>query len=262
MGYLVGLTLAVGTGLFTTVVGLDRDRALYPVILLVIASYYCLFAVMAGGNALGSEIGGFAVFAVAATIGFRTNLWIVATALAGHGLFDWSHGQLIENSGVPGWWPSFCGAFDVAAGAYLAWRLLSGRIEATDRSSFGWQIRSGVEAELAAARAAGREGDPVAGFRHLERAHVLGQESTVQHVRVHLHMLAWGIRHHDMRQAIGQILRLIGAAAGTWASLVPRGNTGGSNVSAFRSMAIPDDLAAQIARARASLARVQGSEPD
>lgn len=261
MGYLVGLTLAVGTALFTTVAGLDRDRALYPVILLVIASYYILFAVMGGGNALGRENAGFAVFAVAATIGFRANLWVVAAALAGHGLFDWYHGQLIENSGVPSWWPSFCLAFDVAAGAYLAWRLLSGRIEATDRWSFGWQIRSAVEAELAAARAAEREGDPAAGFRHLERAHVLGQGSTVQHVRVHLHMLIWGIRHHDMRQAIGQILRLIGAAAGTWAGLVPHGNTGGSNVNAFRSMAIPDDLADQIARARSSVAGVQSSGP-
>lgn len=120
-----------------------------------------------------------------------------------------------------------------------------------DRDRFGRRIHPLVSAEIAAARAAEVSGDPAAGFRHLERAHVLGQGSTVQHVRVHLHMLAWATRHHDAREGVGQILRVIGAAAGTWVGLVPRGNTGGSKVSGFRSMPIPDDLADQIAAARA-----------
>ena len=34
--------------LLATVVGFDRDRALYPIVLIVIASYYGLFAIMAG----------------------------------------------------------------------------------------------------------------------------------------------------------------------------------------------------------------------
>ena len=123
-----------------------------------------------------------------------------------------------------------------------------------DRDRFGRRIHPLVSAEIAAARAAEVRGDPAAGFRHLERAHVLGQSSTAQHVRVHLHMLAWATRHHDAREVIGQILRVIGAAAGTWAGLVPRGNTGGSKVSGFRSMPIPDDLADQIAAARAPAA--------
>ncbi|MES2834936.1 MAG: DUF3703 domain-containing protein [Pseudomonadota bacterium] len=119
---------------------------------------------------------------------------------------------------------------------------------------FGRRIHPHVRAEIAAAKAAEVSGDPAAGFRHLERAHVLGQSSTAQHVRVHLHMLAWATRHHDAREVIGQILRVIGAAAGTWAGLVPRGNTGGSKVSGFRSMPIPEDLADQIAAARAPAA--------
>lgn len=250
MDYLVGVALAVGVGVFTTVSDFDRDRSLYPVILVVIASYYCLFAVMGGGSALFWETGVFVVFAVTATIGFRTNLWIVVVALVGHGLLDWYHGQLIDNVGVPAWWPIFCLSFDAAAGAYLAWRLLSKKIEATDSRRFGGRILSEVESELAAARAAELDGAPSTGFRHLERAHVLGQSSTVQHVRVHLHMLTWAMRRHNLREVFGQILRVIGAAAGTWAGLVPHGNTGGANVSAFKPMAIPDDLAGQIARAR------------
>lgn len=39
MEYLVGAGLALGVGVFATVVGFDRGRALYPVVLIVIASY-------------------------------------------------------------------------------------------------------------------------------------------------------------------------------------------------------------------------------
>lgn len=125
-----------------------------------------------------------------------------------------------------------------------------------DRNRFGRRIHPLVSAEIAAAKTAEVSGDPAASFRHLERAHILGQSSTAQHVRVHLNMLAWAARHNDAREFIGQILRVIGAAAGTWAGLVPRGNTGGSKVSGFRSMPIPDDLADQIAAARAPAANI------
>jgi hypothetical protein len=233
MEYSIGIALAIGVGVFATVSGFDRDRSLYPVMLVVIASYYGLFAVIGGGSALAWETGVFAAFALAATIGFRTNLWFVVVALVGHGLLDCYHHQLIDNAGVPAWWPIFCLSFDAAAGAYLAWRLLSGKIEATDPSRFGRRIASYVEAELAAARAAELDGDLLTGFRHLERAHVLGQTSTVQHARVHFRMLIWGMRRQDLREVIGQVLRLIGAAVGTWAGLVPHGNTGGANVNVF-----------------------------
>jgi hypothetical protein len=252
MGYFFGITLAIAVGAFTTVSGFDRDRSVYPLILVVIASYYVLFAVMAGSSALAWEAGALVAFALTATIGFRTNLWIVVVALVGHGVLDWYHDQLIDNAGVPAWWPIFCLSFDAAAGAYLAWRLLSRKIKATNPSSFGRRINCHVEAELVAARAAEFGGDPHTGFQHLERAHVLGQRSTVQHVRVHLHMLMWGIRRHNLREVVGQTLRVAGAAAGTWAGLVPHGNTGGAYVNAFIPMAIPNDLRVQIARARSS----------
>lgn len=250
MGLFVGVALAIGVGLFITVSGFDRDRSVYPVILVVIASYYGLFAVMGGSSALGLEAGVIVAFALAATLSFRTSLWIVVFALVGHGLFDWYHDRLIDNSGVPAWWPIFCLSFDVAAGGYLAWRLLFKKIAATNPTGFGALINPYVELELAAARVAELGGDPLSGFRHLERAHILGQQSTKQHVRVHLHMLIWGIRRHDPREVAGQILRVIGAATGTWAGLVPRGNTGGANVGALKPMAIPDDLADQMAKAR------------
>ncbi len=72
----------------------------------------------------------------------------------------------------------------------------------------------------------------------------------MQHVRVHIAMLGWGVRNHKAREVLGQITRVIGAAAKTWIGFVPTGNTGGANVSPFKVMAIPDDLAEMIDVAR------------
>ena len=131
MEILIGALLALGVGGLSTLVGFDRDRAFYPVVLVVIASYYGLFAVMAGGGALWPEAIGLAAFTAVAVIGFRTSLWLVAAALRAHGVFDLVHPHMIDNPGVPRWWPAFCLAFDAAAAGYLAVRLLQERQRAT-----------------------------------------------------------------------------------------------------------------------------------
>lgn len=211
---------------------------------------YDLFAVLGGGGALGVEIAISMVFVCLAVIGFKTSLWIVAGALLGHAGLDLVHGHVVTNAGVPAWWPMFCASIDAFAAFYLAWRLLLRRIEGSNRLSFGNRIRAYVGLELNAAQAAERAGDKLAAFRHLERAHVLGQGSTVQHVRVHVAMLLWGLRHHSSREVVGQVTRLIGAATKTWLGFIPQGNTGGANVSAFKQMPIPDELADLIDAAR------------
>ena len=116
-------------------------------------------------------------------------------------------------------------------------------------SRFSTRIRPFVDAELAASRRC-PAGDDATGFRHLERAHVAGQGSTTQHVRVHWAMLRWGLARRDAREVLGQLFRMTGAAALTVFGLVPEGNTGGANVSAVQPMPIPPDLAEVIARAR------------
>jgi len=128
MAFLVGALLALAVGLLATTSRLDRDRAFYPTVTIVVAALYSLFAVMgASPSALIRESLVGAAFLAAAVIGFRSSLWIVAVALAGHGAFDFVHGTVISNPGVPVWWPAFCGTYDVTAGAYLAWLLMSGR---------------------------------------------------------------------------------------------------------------------------------------
>lgn len=121
----VGAGLALGVAAFGVLTGFDRDRAFYSTVLIVVASYYVLFAAMAGSRAaLGDEALGLAAFAAVAVVGFRKSLWLVAAGLAAHGLFDFLRGDLIANPGVPAWWPNFCLAFDLVAGAWLAGLLL------------------------------------------------------------------------------------------------------------------------------------------
>jgi Protein of unknown function (DUF3703) len=109
-------------------------------------------------------------------------------------------------------------------------------------SQFRTRIRPSVEAELDAARNAAGQGDLTHAFARLERAHVLGQASTLLHVRVHWHMLVWGLRQRRVQEVLGQILRFLGAATKTPLGLVPTGNTGGADVSPIRPMAIAPEL--------------------
>jgi len=124
----VGVVLALAVALFARVVGLDRDRAFYPTVLVIIASLYDLFAVLGGSSqALRAELMGTAVFLLAVVIGFRRNLWVIVAGLVAHGLFDFVHARVIDDPGVPPWWPAFCGAYDVTAGVVLAWMLARNR---------------------------------------------------------------------------------------------------------------------------------------
>ena len=126
MAYFWGALLGLGIGALATMTRLDRGRSFYPTVLIVVASYYGLFAVMAGSTgALWPEIAAFALFTLVAIIGFKSSLWIVVAGLLGHGAFDQIHHHLIANAGVPAWWPAFCLAIDGTLALYMAvllWR--------------------------------------------------------------------------------------------------------------------------------------------
>ena len=117
-------------------------------------------------------------------------------------------------------------------------------------SAYSRNIRKAVQRELASAREAEHLGLADVAFRHLERAHVLGQHSTQDHVRAHLAMLRWGIRNRSLREVVGQLLRLVGAVTKTAIGWVPEGNTGGANVSPFKPMPIDPELRAIMLKAR------------
>ena len=117
-------------------------------------------------------------------------------------------------------------------------------------SKFANNIAPYVDEEIRQSHAAESAGQSALAFSHLERAHILGQASTYQHVRVHLHMLRWGIRYRRPTEVLGQILRLMGATTMTAIGLVPEGNTGGVNVSALKPMPVPQDLSNIIKKAQ------------
>lgn len=122
MEYLIGIVAAAGVGVFATLVGFDRERGFYPVVLIVIAALYLLFAITANSTAaLVEECIPALVFVMMATIGFRKNRpWLVVAGLALHGVFDFFHPAVITNPGVPVWWPGWCLSYDVAAATYFA----------------------------------------------------------------------------------------------------------------------------------------------
>jgi Protein of unknown function (DUF3703) len=99
-----------------------------------------------------------------------------------------------------------------------------------------------IEAELAAADSAAGCGLLDDAFHHLERAHVLGQASTLQHTRIHWRMFRLALEMYSLSEIWGQIIRIIGAATKTPLGIYPTGNTGGANVWFFKPMPIPDDL--------------------
>lgn len=127
---IAGLFASATAALFARATGLDQGRNFYPVVMIVIAFYYVLFAIMGGGAALFLELAGALVFTAWAVVGFRTSLWFVVAALASHGIFDAFHAALIRNVGVPPWWRDWCLAYDVGAAACLAALILGGKVSA------------------------------------------------------------------------------------------------------------------------------------
>jgi hypothetical protein len=132
MEYIIGAVLGLGIPMAATAIGFDRDRAFYPLMTIVTASYYDLFALLGGSTrALSLETVVMFAFIAAAVAGFKTSLWIVVATLAGHGLFDFIHARLIVNAGMPTWWPMFCLTYDLFAASYLALLLCTSRLGAT-----------------------------------------------------------------------------------------------------------------------------------
>lgn len=118
MEFIVGIALALLVCGAAAWLGMDRDRVFYPAMLIVVATYYVLFAVIDGSKeVLLIETAIAALFVGAAVLGFKRNLWFVAAAIAGHGLMDSFHHLLVHNTGVPPSWPGFCGTFDLVAAA-------------------------------------------------------------------------------------------------------------------------------------------------
>ncbi len=126
MEYVVGIALALLVCLGANWVGLDRDRAFYPTVLIVVASYYVLFAALGGDErALLADAAIAMAFGAMAVFGFRRRPWIIVAALFAHGVLDGFRPFVVHNAGVPQTWPAFCLSFDWAMAIALGWTLKS-----------------------------------------------------------------------------------------------------------------------------------------
>ena len=79
-------------------------------------------------------------------------------------------------------------------------------------------------------------------WKHLERAHIIGQKYPVPHTAVHWEMLKFGFRIKNTKEIIGQLPRLVFGGIKSFVGTVPVGNTGGADVHPLKPMAIPEDI--------------------
>ncbi|MFB1299090.1 DUF3703 domain-containing protein [Mycobacterium sp. pW049] len=97
------------------------------------------------------------------------------------------------------------------------------------------------QSEMTAARVA-----PSADLRwhHLERAHIVSQPDPWLHTCNHAAMLKLALAQRDRRESVGQVLRLILAAPGSFTGRYPEGNSGRVAAGLLTPMPVPADLAA------------------
>ncbi len=98
------------------------------------------------------------------------------------------------------------------------------------------------ESELQLARENYSKGYLQVSWRHLERAHILGQAWPLQHTKAHWCMIAFAVRVKNGKEILGQIPRLVIGGVKSFVGEIPVGNTGGANVPPLKPMEIPDDL--------------------
>jgi len=94
------------------------------------------------------------------------------------------------------------------------------------------------------------KGNLSSAWRHLERAHIIGQSWPREHNYVHWLMLKFGIHIKDKKEIIGQIPRLLVGGVKSFVGSIPVGNTGGANVPPLKPMTIPEDIAWFLSRYR------------
>jgi hypothetical protein len=101
------------------------------------------------------------------------------------------------------------------------------------KTAFYYQIKLGKEAL--------KKNKFEVSFYHLENAHILGQKHIIRHTISHYWMLIFGIKSKSIKEIIGQIVRIIASLLFTliW---VPKGNTGGTNISPIKIMPIRKEL--------------------
>lgn len=77
---------------------------------------------------------------------------------------------------------------------------------------------------------------------HLGRAHIISQRQWNYHLYVHYLMLCYSWSRRDIKEILGQLLRLVLTLPGHLIQILPKGNIGWSSVHFNKEMEIPHDL--------------------
>lgn len=111
---------------------------------------------------------------------------------------------------------------------------------------FYWTMPGGLKVhyiqELEKYQAELSKGNFQNAWKHLERAHIIGQSWPKGHSYTHWLMLKFGFKIKNRKEIIGQITRLIFGGVKSFVGKIPVGNTGGANVPPLQPMEIPEDL--------------------
>jgi len=120
IAFITGVGLAVVLAVFGKLTSYEKDRSFFPTLLIVIASYYLLFAILDGSvSTILIEIAIASFFIVLAIWGSYQFPIIVGAGIALHGIFDFMYGHFYLNNGVPVWWPAFCAGIDIPFGLWV-----------------------------------------------------------------------------------------------------------------------------------------------
>lgn len=104
------------------------------------------------------------------------------------------------------------------------------------------ELKIEVKKELVFSKQTFIKGELQTSWRHLERAHILGQSYPIEHTKSHWQMLLFAFRIKNTKEILGQIPRLLVGGIKSFVGEIPLGNTGGANVPPLKSMEIPNDL--------------------
>ena len=103
------------------------------------------------------------------------------------------------------------------------------------------QLKIEFHKQLQLGRTALKKKEYSTSFYHLENAHVLGQKHIGRHTLSHYWMFVFGIKTNNTKEIVGQVFRILASIIFTliW---VPKGNTGGTNISPVKPIPIRKEL--------------------
>ncbi len=103
-------------------------------------------------------------------------------------------------------------------------------------------LKEHINDEFLKSKKSFKDGEFQKSWRHLERAHILGQAYPIEHTESHWQMLLFAFRVKNTKEILGQIPRLLIGGVKSFVGNIPTGNSGGANVPPLKPMEIPEDL--------------------